>query len=82
MSRPDGVAPTTWRVVLTDWYNAEAAVTIVLKSGYKMTGEVDGHPTKWLHDMACLVEKNVHGRTVARHTVDLTEVAAITAASR
>jgi hypothetical protein len=31
--------------------------------------------------MACLAERNSYGRVLARHTVDLTEVAAITAAS-
>jgi hypothetical protein len=74
MSRPDGVAPATWRVVLSDWYNCSALVTITLKSGVQMTGKVDQHPTKWLHDMGTLTERN---GTI--HNIDLTEVAAITA---
>lgn len=81
-SRPDGVAPATWRVVLSDWYNAAAMVTITLKSGAQFTGVVDGHPTKWLHDMACLHMRGNSVRAEQRHTVDLTEVAAITAVAQ
>lgn len=79
MTRPDGVAPTTWRVVLADWFNADATVTITLKSGVQFTGKVDRHPTQWLHDMANLVNVDAHGRALTRHTVDLTEVAGVTA---
>ena len=78
-TRPDGVAPPTWRVVLCDWYNADATVTITTKSGKTFTGKVDRHPTHWLHDMANLVEQTAYGETTARHSIDLTEVAAITA---
>lgn len=82
MTRPDGVSPTTWRVVLADWFNADAWVTITTKSGKEFSGQVDRHPTQWLHDMANLVSKDSFGNTNARHTIDLTEVAAITAKPR
>jgi hypothetical protein len=73
----DGVGPATWRVVLSDWFNCGATVTITLKSGVQLVGKVDRHPTKWLHDMATLA----NGRTQI-HNIDLTEVAAISADSQ
>lgn len=81
-ARPDGVAPATWKVVLSDWFNAGARVTITLKSGAQFSGEVDRHPTTWLHDMACLHERGNHARPERRHTVDMTEIAGITAAAQ
>lgn len=75
--RPDGVGPTTWRLVLCDWFNCGATVTITMKSGATFVGKVDQHPTKWLHDMATLS----NGRNQV-HNIDLTEVAAISADAR
>jgi hypothetical protein len=80
--RPDGVAPATWRVVLSDWYNQSLTVTITLKSGQTFTGKVKGHPAHWLHDMATL--ETGYPSLGERHVVyniDLNEVAAVTAST-
>lgn len=67
-----------WRVVLTDWWNCSATVTVTLRSGVQFTGKVDRHPAKMLGDCLDLVV-NVRQINEKRHAIDLAEVVAITA---
>lgn len=70
-----GMGPETWRLVLTDWFNGNANVTVTLKSGVQIKGKVDQHPSKWLYAMGTLIRAN------EIHNFDLNEVAAITASA-
>lgn len=70
----DGVASSTWNLILTDCYNASAQVKIFVKNGEKFTGYVQKHPAKWLHNVVQIGDR--HGRVV--HNINVTEIAAIT----
>jgi hypothetical protein len=67
-----------WNLVLADWFNCGADVTIVLKNGEKFEGRVASHPTNWLDNTVTLTNQygNIH------HTIDRREIAAITAVGR
>lgn len=63
-----------WSIILTDWYNEDAEVTIVLKNGEKFKGKVYGHPARWLENNVTL--KEFHN---VMHNIDKRQIAAITA---
>lgn len=66
-----------WGIILADWYNEGAEVTIVLKNGAQFQGKVHGHPARWLENNVTLQEfSNV------QHNIDKREIAAITAIKR
>lgn len=70
----DGVASSTWNLILTDCYNASIEVTITLKSGKEFSGYVQKHPTKFLHNVIQIGDR--YGRVV--FSIDVTEIATIT----
>lgn len=71
--------PSIWGVILSDWYNCGARVTLTLRSGQQFTGTIRDHPAG-THDFVALQYLS-SGREV-RHDVQLSEIAAITAEAR
>lgn len=72
----DRVANSTWKLILTDCYNANNIVRITLRSGREFDGYVRNHPGKCLYNTIELGEHN--GDRV--FTIDLNEIAAVTEA--
>jgi len=73
------VPPSYWRIILSDWYNAGAWVTITLRSGVQLTGQVDGHPGSWRVEPCAFRLVADNGRK--KISGELAEVAAITASA-
>lgn len=71
------IGSATWRVVLADWWHASAEVTITLRSGVQLTGKLPRHPASDLPGLATL--RSCAGDQETVHSIDLTDVAAITA---
>ena len=70
----EGVASSTWKLILTDCYNAGSKTTVTLKSGREFTGYVSKHPSKYLNNVIQMGA--IHGNIV--FNMDVSEIAAIT----
>jgi hypothetical protein len=72
--------PSGWTLVLTDWWNASARVTITLKSGIQFTGDLVKPPRDEANSLGTVTLVDSRPRVESKHTVALAEIAAITAA--
>jgi hypothetical protein len=70
----EGVAPSTWNLILTDCYNAMTNVKVTLKNGKEFIGYVQKHPAKFLHNIAQIGDQ--YHQIV--FNINVTEIAAIT----
>lgn len=78
----DRVPPTYWVLVFTDWRKADADVTVYLRGGAALSGKVaDGPGPVGQSGQVDLVGRDANAYPY-RHTIDLTEIAAVTATAR
>lgn len=73
------MSPEIIRVILRDWYNGQAKVTLTLRSGQQFSGMVASSNWDNLSKSEGLVTLVQHPTANVRHDVDITEIAAITA---
>jgi len=69
-------------VILMDWANANALVTLTLRSGVQLTGRVRKQQVTDPPEVVGLIGEHATGRREVRHDVLRSEVAAITAVAR
>jgi hypothetical protein len=74
----DHVPPTYWALVLRDWMNCQAQVTIHLRGGQTVYGRVTGLPPS----QNCVDLQDYGARRETKHTVSLVDIAAVTAEGR
>jgi hypothetical protein len=68
-----------WPLVLADWFNASARVTITTRAGVQFTGDIERHPSEETPSGVITLSDRTP-RVQSKHTVALSEIAAITAA--
>jgi hypothetical protein len=78
MTDEDRDGLSIWPLVLTDWFKASATVTITTKAGVQFTGHIDRHPSNETPS-GVITLSNRTPRADSRHTVALSEIAAVTA---
>lgn len=76
--------PSMFPLILTDWYNAGATVTLTVRSGAQFTGVIAKRPSETYDHVALRAEGRYDGisRKEVRHDVVLADVTAITAVAR
>jgi len=73
-TKMDGVEPSSWKLILTDCYNASTNIKVTLKSGKEFTGFVHKHPSKFLHNLIQMGDR--YERVI--FTIDVYQIAAVT----
>lgn len=75
------MSPSIIRVILRDWWNCSAQVTITLKNGQQFSGKVDANTWTSIGDNEGIVTLSRRSSNAVRHDIDINEIAAITAVS-
>lgn len=70
----DAVAPSTWKLLLTDCYNASNQVKILTRNGKEFTGYVQKHPSKCLMNIIEIGDR--YGQII--YSIDTSEIAVVT----
>lgn len=76
------MSPEYIRVLLRDWYNCNANVTITLRNGHQFSGKLDAGTWKTIQMGEGMVTlKPPMTNVEIRHDLDINEIVAITAVS-